>query len=71
MKCPRERPLCLRGLFLSCKAGKPDSSLSQKDGRIVTIGKSGKPDAERTRIHSNFGIDWKSIYAPVRSEVGR
>jgi transposase len=44
--------------------------LPLEDGRIVTIRKPSNPDAEQARIYTALGIDWKSAYAPVRSEVG-
>ena len=43
--------------------------LPLKDGRIVTIRKPSNPDAEQTRIYTTLGIDWKTTYTPIRSEV--
>ena len=44
--------------------------LPLEDGRIVTIRKASNPDAEQARIYTALGIDWKTAYTPVRSEVG-
>jgi transposase len=43
--------------------------LPLEDGRIVTLRKSSTPDAEQARIYTALGIDWKTAYTPVRSEV--
>lgn len=43
--------------------------LPLKDGRIVTIRKASNPDAEQARIYTALGIDSKTAYTPVRSEV--
>ena len=43
--------------------------LPLEDGRIVTIRKASKPDAEQARIYAALGIDLGKVYAPVRSEV--
>ena len=40
-----------------------------EDGRIVTIRKASKPDAEQARIYEALGINWKTAYTPTRSEV--
>lgn len=44
--------------------------LPLEDGRIVTIRKASNPDAEQARIYTALGIDWKTAYTLVRSEVG-
>ena len=43
--------------------------LPLEDGRIVTIRKASKPDAEQARIYAALGIDLGKAYAPIRSEV--
>jgi len=43
--------------------------LPLEDGRIVIIRKPSNPDAEQSRIYTALGIDWKSVYTPIRSEV--
>jgi len=43
--------------------------LPLENGRIVTIRKASNPDAEQARIYTALGIDWKTAYTPVRSEV--
>lgn len=43
--------------------------LPLEDGRIVTIRKASNPDAEQSRIYTALGIDWKTAYTTIRSEV--
>ena len=43
--------------------------LPLEDGRIITLRKASKPDAEQARIYTALGVDPNKAYAPSRSEV--
>jgi len=63
---PREWNTIRRILRTHCLVS---TRLPLEDGRIVAIRKASNPDAEQTRIYTALGIDWKTAYTPVRSEV--
>jgi transposase len=45
------------------------TSLSLTDGRIINIRKPSVPDAEQALVYKILGIDWKSAFPTVKTEM--
>jgi transposase len=43
--------------------------LPLKDGRVIYTRKPSRPDAEQEQVYRMLGLDWRSAFPPVRTEV--
>ena len=54
---------------LLCTHSLVTTSLRLTDGRIINIRKPSVPDAEQALVYKILGIDWKSAFPTVKTEM--
>ncbi len=54
---------------LLCTHSLVTTRLTLKDGRVIRIRKPSLPDAAQQEVYHRLGIDWRTAFKPVKTEV--